>query len=166
MKLPKNLALQTVQRKNVHHDKKSSEVSTGVTKAKYKLAGTVIPGDEGVLFWIFTSSTSSYPRDKTIQLQSSDYAWCKHQTLMKKQSYVCIDRYDYLHTDVVYQKMNDANNGFKCVAQITDSAFNKLTTLRPKIKLTNNKTLEDLQKIIKATAEAEDYDQILKNMGL
>lgn len=169
MFLPKEIAVKAVVRRNVHYDRKSKELSTGIIKAKYKLAGTVIPGDEGILFWIFTSKPGRYPADKTVELTRNDYKWCKvrHNTLTRRTSFVCIERYDYMHIDDIYTKMCDDSNKFHHVAQIKESAFKKLVDLRPKLQLKAGRTVTELQQIIKATVDKDEtYESILSSMGL
>jgi hypothetical protein len=63
--LPKELMLLTIEQRNVHLDIHSQEKDTKVVKPKYKVAGNRFPNG-GVLFWVSTHKSYTYPRTKPL----------------------------------------------------------------------------------------------------
>lgn len=166
--LPKELMLQTVEARNVHLDVHSLEKSTNVVKPKYKLAGNRFPGG-GILFWVSTHKSSTYPKDKTVKYtHPEDYDECSARPLIDMPSYLCIERTDYLLDSEIYSKYTNAANGFKKVARIKESSFKNLTDLKARLRLNSDPaSLRKMTDITLATvASNENVDDVLRSMGL
>ncbi len=166
--LPKDLMLLTIEPRNVHLDVHSQEKDTRVVKPKYKVAGNRFP-DGGVLFWVSTHKSYTYPEDRTVEFKyPENYEMCNAQPLKDKSSYLCIEKTDYLLDDEIYNKYTNAANGFKKVAKLKASSFKQLTDLKAKLRLNSNpSSLEKMKKITLATVGSdENVDDVLKSMGL
>jgi len=171
LNFPKQILLAAIQERHIYKDEKSLEKSTGIIKRKYKLAGKwpdVLKNEDMRLFFVSTSKEYSVQSRSKIEISKDDYLTCKLSTLKNVVSYYNPGRYELLSGDDIKTKIDDIDNGFKDVATIKETSFEKFLHQAEKLKLGGRppKTVEDLVTIMKCVADEEISNQKLKELHI
>ena len=171
MDLPENLLLQKVKVQYAYCDRKSKEVTTGIVKTKYKLAGNIIDSLKIYTFFIATKNELACQSRLTIEIQTKHWEELEPGHLSNPIGYIDITKFEPLTEQELLYKMRDKGNGFICVAKLCDNKFSELKDLRSKAHTSRSFIPIERTVLIKlALDDIVDFSQIsddlLKKLGL
>lgn len=165
----KSVILHLIQERHIYKDERSEERGTGVVKRKYKLAGkwpSALRAQNVRIFFVSTSRELS--NRMSVAISGADYESCSSSSLKEGVSYYDLRKNESLSAEEVVKKKEDPNNGFKDVAVITESAFEKFLTASKNLKLQGRPpiSVQNIINISSSVASEEVSDKLLRELHI
>lgn len=158
-----NGALNQIVRQNLHCDEKSKEQDTTIVKRKYKLAGNSVL--DQYFFHVLTTMLSACKAKVTLTINKGDWENIIPGAYLHGDiSYCDLTKYDILDKAELLAKINDQENGFICVAKLSDPKYEKLQRLKESM-VRYSYISEETRKIVMGGL-SEQVDEMIKKFGL
>jgi len=168
MFLPDWFLIKKIKIQHAYCDRTSKEISTGVIKTKYKLAGNLVPL-QIYTFFIATKNKSACKTGSFIEVEQKDWEQLSTGHLREPVGYIDINKIEPLTEQELLVKIKDKNNGFNCVARLCDIKFQELKTLRCRAHI-DQQSIEKTALIQIALSEVVDLNQysqdVIDKLGL
>jgi hypothetical protein len=168
MFLPDSFLIQKIKIQHAYCDRASKENSTGVVKTKYKLAGNLVPL-QIYTFFVATKNRFACKPGSFIEVKKQDWDQLSAGHLREPIGYLDINKIEPLTEQELLAKIKDKNNGFNCVAKLSDAKFQELKALRSRAHM-NQQPIEKTALINIALADVVDlnlYSQdVIDKLGL
>lgn len=160
-----------IQKRHIYADAISEERHTGVTKKKYKLAGSwpeSLRSQNIRLFFISSSKSYNMGKDTGVKIDRDDYEICSLKQLSEKTSYYDVTKSEVLSNKEILQKMRDPRNKFKDVATIKEASFKKFLEAANGLRVRARPpiSVQNIIDINKSIIDEEFSEARLKKLGL
>lgn len=172
MQFPDEIYLSKISTRGLYFDKNSKEVSTGIVKGKFKLAG--INGDilSGILqiyrFFVGTSEVSSCQKELTLEVKNEHWEDVIDGHIFSVSTFFDVRNIDVITRDGLLEKLKDQSNGFPYVGKLKYDHFGELQ----KIAFSLHRAHKPIRKvkandIVNALIRKTDVaNEIMKKLGL
>jgi hypothetical protein len=167
-KFPDKLLISKIKNQHVYFDFKSIEKTTKIQKRKYKLAGNTINLSPYSFypFFLITKNQDACRKCLTVCIEQVDWEQKVQGYLNLQYSYIDIHKVEVLNENDILDKIKDSQNGFPCVAKLSDKKYEELKS-KLLVLSSNRDIVSQTTSIIQcALAEANIAETILEKLKL
>lgn len=171
MEMPDNALMMYINLRCAFLDMKSEERSTCRVKPKYKLLtqkDTALSELGVFVFHILTTTEDSYIKEKTIDINETDWEYREGNHLNAECSKLCSQEVDVMNQEKILLKIRETGNGFSHKGTLSQIKFTEVINfIKESFEGTDTRTNFEVKGIITSLIKKEKIaEELLNKFGI